>query len=141
MFLNLAIGTGMMGITVLVHTLGLIWITTAIKWLVLRFRARGAKLLSVVTVVIALFAILLVEIWLWAICYSLVGAFPDFATGLYFSIASFATLGLGDVVPIRQWRILGALESLNGFLLIGWSTAYLISASTKHGPFRSGEHF
>ena len=33
-----------------------------------------------------------------------------------------------------------ALEGINGFLMIGWSTAYLVRASTRHGPFRK-EHF
>jgi hypothetical protein len=26
-------------------------------------------------------------------------------------------------------------------LLIGWSTAYLIAAGTRIGPFKAGEHF
>jgi hypothetical protein len=37
--------------------------------------------------------------------------------------------------------MLAALEGINGFLLIGWSTAYLIAAGIRVGPFRSGEHF
>ena len=30
---------------------------------------------------------------------------------------------------------------INGFLMIGWSTAYLVAAATRHGPFRRGDHF
>src|SRR3712207_7923959 len=60
----------------------------------------------------------------------------DVCSSDLFSITSFATLGIGDVVPADYWRILGGLESLNGFLLIGWSTAYIISASMRLGPFR-----
>lgn len=141
MIMNFAIGTGIVAITVLIHTFGLIWITHAMKWMVARFRMHGGSVLAMITVVIGLFAILLTEIWLWAVCYKILGAFSDFTTGLYFSIAAFSTLGLGDVLPADQWRLLAALESLNGFLLIGWSTAYLISASMRVGPFRSGEHF
>jgi hypothetical protein len=37
--------------------------------------------------------------------------------------------------------VFAALEAMNGFTLIGWSIAYLVAASTRHGPFRIGEHF
>jgi voltage-gated potassium channel Kch len=94
-----------------------------------------------ITIVFGLFAILTVEIWLWAMFYLIIGAFPDLATALYFSTVTFSTLGFGDVLPPERWRLLAALEAINGFLLIGWSTAYLIAASTRVGPFRSGEHF
>jgi hypothetical protein len=71
----------------------------------------------------------------------ILGAFTDFSTALYFSTVTFSTLGFGDVVPNESWRLFAALEAVNGFLLIGWSTAYLIAASTRIGPFRIGEHF
>jgi hypothetical protein len=60
---------------------------------------------------------------------------------LYFSTVSFSTIGFGDVVLSPEWRMFSSLEGINGFLLIGWSTAYLVAASTRHGPFRLGEHF
>ena len=65
----------------------------------------------------------------------------NFGTVLYFAAASVLTVGYGDVVPAHGWRVLAALEGINGFLLIGWSTAYLIAAGTRVGPFRVGEHF
>ncbi|MEL6258793.1 MAG: two pore domain potassium channel family protein, partial [Pseudomonadota bacterium] len=39
-------------------------------------------------------------------------------------------VGFGDIVLDERWRLLAATESMNGFLLIGWSTAYLISVIT-----------
>ena len=65
----------------------------------------------------------------------LVDAFPDFATGLYFSTVTFSTLGFGDVLPPEKWRLFAALEAVNGFLLIGLSTAYLVAASTRSAHF------
>ena len=38
---------------------------------------------------------------------------------------SFTTVGYGDVVLPRDWRILGASEAAAG-ILIGWSVALLI---------------
>ena len=140
---NLAAGTVVIALTVLIHTSGLIGVTHAMAWLVAHFRMHGrrSRILAMITVVFGLFAVLTIEIWLWAVCYLIVGAFPDFVTGLYFSTVTFSTLGFGDVLPPETWRLFAALEGVNGFLLIGWSTAYLVAASTRVGPFRSGEHF
>ena len=68
------------------------------------------------------------------------GALPNIETALYFSTATFSTIGYGDVVLSSDWRLLGSLEGISGLLLIGWSTAYLVAASTRHGPLRVGEH-
>jgi voltage-gated potassium channel Kch len=143
MVTNLAIGTMVISLTVLIHTFGLIAITHVMAWLVARFRMHGrrSRVIAMITVVFGLFVVLTIQIWLWAIIHLSIGAFPDIATALYFSTVTFSTLGYGDVLPPEKWRLLAALEAVNGFLLIGWSTAYLIAASTRVGPFRSGEHF
>ena len=141
MLLNFTIGFGLIGLGAFVHVFGLIWITRGMNWMAARFRWQSGSILAMILVVIGLFLLLLLQAWMWAVCYDIVDAFPDFLTSLYFSMATFATLGMGDVVPMHQWRFLAALESLSGFLFIGWSTAYLVSASMRLGPFRSGEHF
>jgi hypothetical protein len=143
MLTNLALGTVVISFTVLIHTFGLIAVTHVMAWLVAHFRMHGrrSRVMAMITVVFGLFAVLTVEVWLWAMFYVIIGAFPDIATALYLSTGTFSTLGFGDVLPPEKWRLLAALEAINGFLLIGWSTAYLIAASTRVGPFRSGEHF
>ena len=143
MAIELTIGTLIISLTVVIHTVGLIWITDFTNWLTIRVKARGRRnrLLAMNTIVLGIFAVLSVEVWLWAACYSFIGVFDDFYTALYFSTSTFSTVGYGDVFIEGKWRMLAALESVNGFLLIGWSTAYLIAASIRVGPFRSGEHF
>lgn len=143
MLSNLAAGTAVILTTVLIHTAGLIGITHAMGWLVGHFRMHGrrSRIVAIVTVVLGLFGILTLEVWLWAVSYLWVGAFNDLETALYFSTVTFSTLGFGDVLPPQSWRLFSALEAVNGFLVIGWSTAYLVAASTRVGPFRSGEHF
>ncbi|MGL4488266.1 MAG: potassium channel family protein [Rhizobiaceae bacterium] len=143
MLANLTLGTIVIALTVLIHTFGLIAVTKMMSRITNRFRMHGhrSRVVALITVVFGLFLVLTVEVWLWAIVYYAVGALPDFEQALYFSTVSFSTVGFGDIVPAEQWRLLGALEAINGFLMIGWSTAYLIAASTRVGPFRSGEHF
>lgn len=143
MLASLLIGTIAIVTTVLIHTIGLIAVTRAMTFVTARFRMHGhrSRVVAMVSTVLGLFLVLSVEIWLWALVYMGVGAFPDFEHALYFSTVAFSTVGFGDIVPVVEWRMLGALEAINGFLMIGWSTAYLIAASTRIGPFRSGEHF
>ena len=143
MILNLAIGGRIISATVLSHTQGLILVTRAMSWITGRVRPRGhrSRVLAMNTVVIGLFAVLTVEVWLWAALYDVLGIFEDFQTALYFSTSSFSTVGYGDVVVSKDWRLLAALESVDGFLMIGWSTAYLIAAGVRVGPFQTGEHF
>jgi hypothetical protein len=143
MFANLSIGTVAITATVFIHTFGLISVSRAIGWLTARFRLHGhrSRVLAMNSVVLGLLVVLSVEIWLWACVFLLVGVVDDFSTALYFSTITFSTVGYGDVVPHPEWRLLAALEGINGFLLIGWSTAYLVAAGVRFGPFRSGEHF
>ena len=143
MLQNHAVGTLMIVINVVVHTFGLIAVTGVMTYLTDRFRMHGhrSRVVAMISVVLGLFLVLTFEVWLWAFAYLAIGAFPDIEHALYFSTVAFSTVGFGDIVPVDEWRLLGGLEAVNGFLMIGWSTAYLIAASTRIGPFKSGEHF
>jgi hypothetical protein len=144
MILNVVLGFAVVGSTVLLHAIGLIVLSSGIVTLVSMFdlgRHDLAKTLSMLPMVLGLFVLHGAEILIWAVAFIWTGALPDWETALYFSTATFSTLGFGDVVLAKNWRLFGSFEGVNGFLLIGWSTAYLISASMRHGPFRAGEHF
>jgi len=140
---NLALGTLMISLTVVIHTFGLMGVTHVMSFVTDRIRLHGhrSRMLAMNTVVIGVFAVLTAEVWLWATSFTLIGVVDDFETALYFSTITFSTVGYGDVVPHPEWRMLAALEGVDGFLLIGWSTAYLIAAGMRVGPFKSGEHF
>jgi hypothetical protein len=144
MLVNLVLGGAVLALTVVIHTVGLIALTAAMRGLVTWFRLHRhgfARTVAMLAMVLGLFVIHALEIWLWAAVYLWVGAVPDLETALYFSTATFSTLGYGDIILDPEWRLFGSLEGINGFLLIGWSTAYLVAAATRLGPFRTGEHF
>ena len=141
---NLAVGTLIVSLTVLVHTFGLVALTRTMNGVVLWFRLHRhdfGKSVAMVTTVLGLFLLHTVEIWMWAGVFFMKEAVVPFQDALYYSTATFSTVGAGNVIVDPQWRLLASLEAINGFILIGWSTAYLVSASTRHGPFRLGEHF
>ena len=144
MVANLALGSLLIGTTVLIHTLGLIVLTRSmlrvIDWFRLHRHAFG-KIIAMIATVLCLFFIHTIEVWTWALAYLALDVTETLTDALYFSTVTFSTVGYGDVLPPADWRLFCSLEGVNGFLLIGWSTAFLVSASTRYGPFRLGEHF
>ena len=141
---NLAFGTLLISVTVVVHTLGLVMLTRWMSWIVHWFRLHRhslGKTIAMVTTMLGLFLVHTIEVWLWAFAYIATGVVDSLEEAVYFSTVTFSTLGYGDITPPPDWRVFAALEAMNGFILIGWSIAYLIAASTRHGPFRIGEHF
>ena len=77
--------------------------------------------------VLWLFLATVLQVWTWAILYVVIGALEDFETALYFSTVSFTTLGYGDVVLDKEWRLLASFEAANGLFMFGWSTALVFA--------------
>lgn len=143
MLANLALGTAIIFVTVLVHMAGMIMLGNFSDLLVdkLATRPRRARMLAMVLIVLGLFLAHTVEVWIWALAFWTTGAIPEFESAVYFSAVTFSTLGYSDALISQEWRLMASLEGVAGFLLIGWSTAFLVAASTRIGPFRSGRHF
>ncbi|MFT4613131.1 MAG: hypothetical protein ACI9NT_000267 [Bacteroidia bacterium] len=84
----------------------------------------------------------LLQVAVWAVVFIFLGEFSDFATAYYHSAVNFATLGYGDIVMSEKYRLLGPLESINGILMVGITTAALMSVVSqvmKIGLERSDE--
>jgi hypothetical protein len=139
MLQNLVAGSGLVALSVMIHAVGLIAIATAMPFLSRRLGLHNhivGRTVVMTAIVMGILALLTIEVWSWAFAYDLLGATENFADSLYLSTAMFSTLGYGELAFDPSWRLLTALEGINGFIMIGWSTAYLVRASTIHGPFR-----
>jgi hypothetical protein len=51
----------------------------------------------------------------------------------YYSAEVFSTLGLGDVYATSDLRMLTAVESLSGMLLLSWSASFIVIAVQRAG--------
>jgi hypothetical protein len=71
------------------------------------------------------------EVLVWALAYSLVGAAPAGSDLLYFAFVNYTTLGYGDITPVQAWRLTGPRTAMNGILMFGWSTAVLFEVLRK----------
>ena len=78
----------------------------------------------------------LIQTSLWAAFYYGQGLFSDFETSLYFSMVSFTTIGYGDVLLPRNWRLLGVIEGFSGLLLCGISTGFIFAVINAMFQFR-----
>lgn len=66
------------------------------------------------------------EAAVFAVFYFAKSGFSDLSTAMYFSLASYATVGYGDVLLPPSLRLVGAAEGLVGTLLVGWTVALLV---------------
>src|SRR5467141_4471259 len=70
------------------------------------------------------------EILLWAGFYRWL-CFPLWESAFYFSAASYATVGYGDLVLPQVWRTLGPVESIIGVLMCGLSASFLFAVVSR----------
>ena len=71
------------------------------------------------------------EVFVWSLAYSIVDAAPAGTNLVYFAFVNYATLGYGDVTPLKDWLLLGPITAMNGALLFGWSTAVIFQVLHK----------
>ena len=83
--------------------------------------------------VLALFALHGAEIWLYAALYVALGAVGNLETAVYFSTIAYGGIGFTDAYIAQGWRLLGAIEGVNGALLIGWSVAFFVTVVARLG--------
>ena len=128
LIVQLVLASLMVVLMVLIHLIGLAVLVRVLRspsWHPLFERVRPITMLLGAS--IGIFAIHSLEIWLFALVYLLLGAAVDFEQSLYFSTVTYSTIGYGDVLVAKPWRILGAIEGAAGIIMLGWSTAFLVS--------------
>jgi len=134
LFAPLLLSTVLVALTVMVQIAGL----AVLIWVM---RRRAGPMASVayvlqqmgviLLVVLGLFLIHAVQIWMFTIVYLWLDEFQTVEAALYFSTSSFTTVGYGEVVIESRWRIVAAIQSAAGFLVLGWSTVFLISVLSR----------
>lgn len=131
-------------LTIIVLAGGLVSISFYMHYNALRF---GARMIArearftrrpVLHVLVLAFLAHLAEVMLFAIAYYVMhwsqwmgslsdvnpAAADEFTRYFYFSISSYTTLGVGDIVPIGPMRILAGIEALTGLVLIAWTASF-----------------
>lgn len=133
MLINIIIGLIVIGITVVIQGYGTNYWLSFIennynKLSDVKFHKKSPRLL----IFTAFFLLLLhfIQSGVWAFTYYIlpnITEFESFEKAMYFSLVTFTTLGYGDITISSTNRILSGFEAINGILLIGWSTAFMLS--------------
>lgn len=131
MITNLLIAWCLMALCVTVHAIGL---TRAFRWLdhspALADRRFWPPTWLIIRIAGWLVVLHLIEISIWALFYAFAHGMPDLHTAFYFSSVTYTTVGYGDVVLPREWRLVGEVEALTGILMCGWSTGFFFAVTT-----------
>lgn len=129
MLLQIAIGTAILIVNIAVMAVAAFLLEGIFQrshhWL-LRPPQRPKLLVLLVGVGLWVLGVITFAVWLWAAVLVGIGAFAHLEESVYFSLVVFTTLGLGDVVPPQEWRILAVMAAANGFLSFGLLTAIMV---------------
>ena len=137
---NWAWGLPLIVLTVLVHALALVEIRDRVVIqlpLILRARRSSVVLAVLIVVTVLLLTVLhAVEASAWAGAYVALGARPDIASAMLYSLSAMTSYGHANVFLAKHWQLMGAIEALNGMMLFGLSTAFLFAVLREHWPTR-----
>jgi voltage-gated potassium channel len=123
----------LVALTLTFHSAGMAaliyWVKTDLEHGMYRFGPfrSGVLMVRFTSVIIGLH---LLQVLLWAGFYRW-NCFASWESAFYFSAASYSTVGYGDLLLPRMWRILGPLESVIGVLMCGLSAAFLFAIVTR----------
>lgn len=131
---NLALASFMALVCLAIHFAGVAILVRIIR--IGRARTDAHQSLShqaaiMAVAVFGLLAIHTVEIWAYALVYLGLGEFQHVANAVYFSLATYAATGYGDIVLDQTWRLFGATESMIGLLMLGWSIAFMVATVNR----------
>jgi hypothetical protein len=137
MLAELAVSTIMVVLTVAIHATGLFALSRLLRIEEreeavehvhpLSVRGFGATLF----VILGLFALHGIEIWLYAFLYLGIGSVVGLREAVYFSTITYGAIGYSDAAMAERWRLVSAIEGINGIILIGWSTAFFVTLVTR----------
>jgi hypothetical protein len=131
MILQIMIGTGVIFLSVLFGGVGVLLMEIGFlrshKWLMRE--PHGPKLLVFMcAMAVMILSIITLGVWTWAMTFWLLGLFTTLEEAVYFALVSYTTLGFGDVLLEREWRLLSGMAAANGLLNFGLLTAVMVEA-------------
>ena len=125
MLRQVALGGAVFALCVAVHAWAMLVAVRVLGPHLARTGESVALVSTMVAVVCTLALAHLAEVGLWGAGVALVGAVGPEEGPFYFAFVSYTTLGYGDVLAAREWRLLGPAAAMNGVLPFGWSTAVI----------------
>lgn len=131
MFTQIGLGSLLLLVSILIGAVSAWVMEVAFQrshgWL-MREPHRPKLMLVVGGVSVWILGIITAGVWLWALAFYGLGVFATLEEAVYFSLVTYTTLGFGDVLLPRDWRLLAGMAAANGLLNFGLMTALLVEA-------------
>jgi Ion channel len=126
------IGSCLVAITVIIHAAGIAIVLSHVLHYSVRPETRFLPI-AWLLIRIAWWLILIhtAEIAVWALFFWWQKCLPDAESSFYFSGVTYATLGYGDLLLPKEWRMFGPLEALTGSLMVGLSIAFFFAVLSR----------
>ncbi|WP_294533271.1 hypothetical protein [uncultured Rhodoblastus sp.] len=96
-----------------------------------RPQRRRRFILGIALIALGAAALHSFEASVWAMLYLWLDALPDAETAMLYSLGAITSYGHAGVYLPDRWRLLGAIEAMNGLILFGLTTAFLFGAIEK----------
>ena len=140
-------GLSLIALTMAFHAVAFVMMGIVAVKIRFRLENRRFNLWNLIPIMICIVAViglllavtLVIECGIWAAAYLWLGALDSPLDALLFSIDSMSTRGASGLTLQRHWQLMGALESVNGMLLFGISTAWLFTVAQGYW-FMIAEH-
>jgi hypothetical protein len=141
-------GLSLIALTIAIHAIGVVILALASLRIRDRIADRRLGFRYMIPIVISLVAatgLLLallhgIEAAIWAAAYLWLGALGSPLDAILYSVDSMSTRGASGLTLQRHWRMIGALEAVDGMLLFGISTAYIFALMQAYWPMLSRRH-
>ena len=133
-------GLPVLVLTVVGHVCALVLLGMTLGRIVPR---RGARRIPIVFIVAVAFTALAAaslhgfEAALWAAVFVSLGALPDMHDAMLYSLGAITSYGHVSIYLEDRWKLLGAIEAVNGLILFGLTTAFLFAAIQGMSPVRA----
>ena len=126
------IAAALVAITVAIHAIGL---SVVLSHMIKSHAAPPTQIWRITFLLVRVAWLLIfihtIEISVWAIFYVWEGCLPDVESAFYFSGVTYATIGYGDLVLIKPWRMLGPIEGVTGILMCALSAGVFFAAVNR----------
>jgi hypothetical protein len=99
-----------------------------------RRRALSLFLARLVGIVLLATMLHTIEATTWAMAFRFLGAMPDNASAMLYSLSAMTSYGHVGLFLTGRWQLMGALEALNGMMLFGLTTAFLFATFQRIWP-------
>ena len=130
-------GLPLLVLTIVAHVSAIVLTTKVLGKYRNSDRRSSSRFIVFVAIVALASAIYLgLEAAAWTGLYFWLGASPTWQAAMLYSLSAMTAYGHAPIFLDDRWRLLGAIEAVNGLILFGLTTAFLYAAIHEVWPLR-----